>query len=72
MKNKEKIILSATCLFNQHGFVNVRFQHISDHHICRQYLHHFKNKEAIVKAISDQWEERLKEVLIEYRHTPIV
>lgn len=73
MKNKPKILLSATRLFNQNGFVNVRLQHISDDAIISvgNIAYHFKNKEAIVRAIFEDWEKHLKDVLIEYRHTPI-
>ncbi|MEL6730252.1 MAG: TetR/AcrR family transcriptional regulator [Bacteroidota bacterium] len=73
MKNKEKILHSSLRLFNQNGFVNVRLQHISDDTIISvgNIAYHFKNKEAIVQALFLEWEKRIKEVLIEYRHTPI-
>ncbi|MCI4669525.1 MAG: TetR/AcrR family transcriptional regulator [Bacteroidia bacterium] len=73
MKNKAKILHAAKRLFNENGFVNVRLQHISDDTIISvgNIAYHFKNKEAIVKGIYDEWENRLKETLIEFRHTPI-
>ncbi|MEM6764700.1 MAG: TetR/AcrR family transcriptional regulator [Bacteroidota bacterium] len=73
MKNKEKILLSATRLFNEMGVVNVRLQHISDDTIISlgNIAYHFKNKEAIVSTIFEAMEKKLKEALIEYRHTPI-
>ncbi|MEO0898110.1 MAG: TetR/AcrR family transcriptional regulator [Bacteroidota bacterium] len=73
MKNKEKILLSATNLFNEMGVVNVRLQHISDDTIISlgNIAYHFKNKEAIVSTIFEAMEKSLKEALIEYRHTPI-
>jgi len=73
LKNKEKILHSSLRLFNQNGFVNVRLQHISDDTIISvgNIAYHFKNKEAIVQALFLEWEKRIKEVLIEYRHTPI-
>lgn len=74
MKNKEKILHSAIRLFNENGFVNVRLQHISDDTIISvgNIAYHFKNKEAIVEAIFAQWQQKLKEILIEHRHTPII
>ena len=73
MKNKEKIIVSATRLFNEMGVVNVRLQHVSDDTIISlgNIAYHFKNKEAIVSAIFETLEKKLKEALIEHRHTPI-
>lgn len=73
MKNRDKILLSATKLFNENGFVNVRLQHISDATIISvgNIAYHFKNKEAIVSTIFEELEKRQKEALIEYRHTPI-
>lgn len=73
MKNKEKILHAALHLFNQKGFVNVRLQHISDDTVISlgNIAYHFPNKEAIVSALYDRWEKKIKEVLIEYRNTPI-
>ncbi|MEM6629232.1 MAG: TetR/AcrR family transcriptional regulator [Bacteroidota bacterium] len=73
MKNKEKILQASKKLFNQKGFVNVRLQHISDDTIISlgNIAYHYPNKEAIVTALLERWEERVKEVLIEYRNTPI-
>ena len=53
--------------------MNVRLQHISDDTIISvgNIAYHFKNKEAIVAGILKEWEEKQREVLIEYRHTPI-
>ncbi len=73
MKNKEKIIVSATRLFNENGFVNVRLQHISDDTIISvgNIAYHFRNKEAIVNEIFVSLEKELRAALIEYRNTPI-
>lgn len=73
MKNREKILVSATRLFNEMGVVNVRLQHISDDTIISlgNIAYHFKNKEAIVSTIFETLEKKLKEALIEHRHTPI-
>ena len=51
----------------------MRLQHISDDTIISvgNIAYHFKNKEAIVEAILKEWEDKQREVLIEYRHTPI-
>ncbi|MEL6843234.1 MAG: TetR/AcrR family transcriptional regulator [Bacteroidota bacterium] len=64
---------SAIRLFNEHGFVNVRLQHISDDTIISvgNIAYHFRNKEAIVSTIFESLEQELKEALIEYRNTPI-
>ncbi|MEM7371462.1 MAG: TetR/AcrR family transcriptional regulator [Bacteroidota bacterium] len=73
MKNREKILLAARRLFNEHGFVNVRLQHISDDTIISvgNIAYHFKNKEAIIINIFEELKQRQREVFIEYRHTPI-
>ncbi|MEM7509603.1 MAG: TetR/AcrR family transcriptional regulator [Bacteroidota bacterium] len=65
--------MSAIRLFNEMGVVNVRLQHISDDTIISlgNIAYHFKNKEAIVSAIFETLEKKLKEALIEHRHTPI-
>lgn len=72
-KNRDKIIQTATHLFNEQGFVNVRLQHISDASIISlgNIAYHFKNKGAILEAIYEQWEQEQRNVLIEYRHAPI-
>ena len=64
---------AALHLFNQSGFVNVRLQHISDDTVISlgNIAYHFPNKEAIVSALYQRWEKKIKEVLIEYRNTPI-
>lgn len=73
MKNRDKILTAAKRLFNDHGFVNVRLQHISDDTIISvgNIAYHFKNKEAIVSQIFEELEQKQKDLLIEYRHTPI-
>lgn len=73
MKNRDKILHSASRLFNESGFVNVRLQHISDDTIISvgNIAYHFKNKEAIVSCIFEELEKRQKDALIEYRNTPI-
>ena len=51
----------------------MRLQHISDDTIISvgNIAYHFKNKEAIVNTLFQDWEKEVKELLIEYRHTPI-
>lgn len=73
MNNKEKILQGALQLFNDNGCVNVRLQHISDLTVISvgNIAYHFKNKEAIVSGIYDEMDIHLKDLLTEYRSTPI-
>ncbi len=74
MKPTKKFILEhALHLFNQNGFVNVRLQHIADE--CSisvgNLAYHFKNKDAIIKAIYQQINKKQDTLLAEFRVMPL-
>ena len=62
---KDSILGHSLKLFNRHGFVNVRLQHIADAgSISVGHLaYHFKNKEAIIEALYDLLKKQ-QEVLL--------
>lgn len=73
MSNKEKILIAALQLFNEHGIVNVRLQHISDEAIVSvgNIAYHYPNKEAICMALYQNLVKKQKELLAEYRIVPL-
>ena len=72
LSTKQKIINAATRLFNENGMANVRLQQIAnDVGISAGNLaYHFRNKEAIVDAISEEVYEETGEILSAYRIFP--
>jgi len=72
-KTKENILNSAIKLFNENGLVNVRLQHIADEAFVSigNMAYHFKNKEAIVKAIHGQLSEELRALMSEMNIVPL-
>ena len=66
---KHKILNAATKLFNQHGLANVRLQMIADETgiSIGNLAYHFKNKEAIIGAISTNLQDELLDILAMYR-----
>lgn len=72
LSTKQKIINAATRLFNENGMANVRLQQIAnDVGISAGNLaYHFRNKEAIVDAISEEVFEEISELLSAYRLFP--
>lgn len=66
---KDAILCQALKLFNRHGFVNVRLQHIADAgSISVGHLaYHFKNKDAIIESLYDQLKEQQEVLLYEFR-----
>lgn len=70
MKHTKNSILDQSLkLFNRHGFVNVRLQHIADAgSISVGHLaYHFKNKDAIIESLYDQLKEQQEVLLYEFR-----
>ena len=72
MKTKEKIILSSIKLFNSHGIVNVRLQHIADDVgiSVGNLAYHYYSKEAIIIEIVDQLIELLAPIINENKEFP--
>ncbi|MEM9546886.1 MAG: TetR/AcrR family transcriptional regulator [Bacteroidota bacterium] len=72
-KTKVKIIQSALKLFNEHGMVNVRLQHIADEAFVSigNMAYHYKNKEAILIALYDDLVKNQKQLLAESRIVPL-
>ena len=66
---KEAILSQALKLFNRHGFVNVRLQHIADAgSISIGHLaYHFKNKDTIIETLYDQLKEEQEVLLYDFR-----
>ncbi len=66
---KDSILGHSLKLFNRHGFVNVRLQHIADAgSISVGHLaYHFKNKEAIIEALYDQLKKQQEVLLYDFR-----
>ncbi|GAC1588211.1 MAG: TetR/AcrR family transcriptional regulator [Chitinophagaceae bacterium] len=66
---KDAILSQALKLFNRHGFVNVRLQHIADAGgISVGHLaYHFKNKDAIIELLYDQLKEQQEVLLYDFR-----
>ena len=60
-KTKSKILAAALRLFNQHGLVNVRLQHIADKVgiSVGNLAYHYYSKKAIVKAIDEELSEEI-------------
>ena len=70
MKHTKNSILDQSLkLFNRHGFVNVRLQHIADAgSISVGHLaYHFKNKDTIIETLYDQLKEQQQVLLYEFR-----
>jgi AcrR family transcriptional regulator len=66
---KDAILSQALKLFNRHGFVNVRLQHIADAgSISVGHLaYHFKNKDSIIETLYDQLKEDQEVLLYDFR-----
>lgn len=66
---KDAILCQALKLFNRHGFVNVRLQHIADAgSISVGHLaYHFKNKDFIIETLYDQLKEQQEVLLYDFR-----
>jgi len=73
VSTKQKILDSALKLFNENGIVNVRLQHIADEAFVSvgNLAYHYKNKEAIVKALYSDLTQKQRELLAEYRVVPL-
>jgi len=63
---KQKIIKSAIELFNEHGMINVRLQHIADKSVISvgNLAYHFPNKLAIIEAIDVELENTITPILL--------
>ncbi|MEM9326861.1 MAG: TetR/AcrR family transcriptional regulator [Bacteroidota bacterium] len=70
---KERILDASVSLFNQHGVVNVRLQHIADEAFLSigNLAYHYKNKEAIVVAIHEDLQNDLKALMSELNIVPL-
>ena len=66
---KDSILGHSLKLFNRHGFVNVRLQHIADAgSISVGHLaYHFKNKDSIIEALYDQLKKQQEVLLYDFR-----
>ena len=66
---KDSILGQSLKLFNKHGFVNVRLQHIADAgSISVGHLaYHFKNKDSIIETLYDQLKKQQEVLLYEFR-----
>ncbi len=66
---KNSILEQALKLFNRHGFVNVRLQHIADAGAISvgHLAYHFKNKDAIIESLYDQLKEQQEVLLYDFR-----
>ena len=66
---KDAILSQALKLFNRHGFVNVRLQHIADAGTISvgHLAYHFKNKDAIIETLYDQLKEEQEVLLYDFR-----
>ena len=72
-ETKQKILTSAIKLFNRHGLVNVRLQHIADEAFISigNMAYHYKNKEAIVNAIHGSLVKKQRGLLSEMNIVPL-
>lgn len=72
MTTKERIIESSILLFNQHGLVNVRLQHIADQTgiSVGNLAYHYYSKEAIIQEIVVQLNELLEPIIDEQKEFP--
>lgn len=73
MSTKERILASSLKLFNDHGVINVRLQHISDDLIIStgNLAYHFRHKENIINALFEIMSKHQKDIFDHYRHTPL-
>ncbi len=69
-ETKKRILESAKTLFNQEGLANVRLQMIADMTgiSIGNLAYHFKNKEAIVEALTLLIQNEFLEILSHYRY----
>ncbi len=72
LNTKQKILNASVRLFNENGLANVRLQQIADEIgiSVGNLAYHFRNKEAIIEAVSEQIDEEISEVLSNYRIFP--
>ena len=73
MTNRDKTKESALKLFNEMGYANVRLQHISDDCLVSvgNMAYHFKNKQAILKAVYEDLAQRHQSLLSDLNQVPI-
>jgi AcrR family transcriptional regulator len=72
-ETKQKIIGAAITCFNQEGIANVRLQDIADEAFVSlgNMTYHYRNKEAIVQAVWEQWAAEQNTLLAEFRVLPL-
>jgi AcrR family transcriptional regulator len=73
MKTKDKILLSALKLFNLHGVINVRLQHIADesHISVGNLAYHYVDKEKIVMGLVEKLRKEQSILLANYMAVPL-
>ncbi len=73
LETKQKIIAAAISCFNQEGIANVRLQQIADEAFVSlgNMTYHYRNKEAIVQAVWEQWAAEQSKLLAEFRILPL-
>jgi AcrR family transcriptional regulator len=72
MDTKQRIIEASVKLFNESGIASVRLQQIADEIDISvgNLAYHFRNKEAIVKAVHESVVSEMAAILSEYRIYP--
>jgi len=72
LNTKQKILQASIRLFNENGMANVRLQQIAKEIgiSVGNLAYHYKNKEFIVEAISEELYQEASEVLSTYRLFP--
>jgi AcrR family transcriptional regulator len=72
-ETRQKIIAAAITCFNQEGIANVRLQQIADEAFVSlgNMTYHYRNKEAIVQAVWEQWAAEQSKLLAEFRVLPL-
>ena len=70
---KQKIINAAVHCFNREGIANIRLQHIADEAVVSvgNMTYHYRNKDAIVRAIWEQLVQKQRDLLAEFRIVPL-
>lgn len=69
---KQKILDAAVRLFNEHGMVNTRLQHIADEVgiSVGNLAYHYVSKKAIIQAVHEQLSEIIEPILSNNRSFP--
>ena len=72
LNTKRKILNASIRLFNEKGMANVRLQQIANEIGISpgNLAYHFRNKEAIIKAVNEELHEGAAEILSTYRIFP--